>query len=78
MPPGEPGQVKGYTPEGGKPLPQVDIGPAIRLSGVSNDNLWQGSGVDTSGNMVTWTATFMKAALQKADTAKKKKCNYNR
>ncbi len=66
MPPREPGQVKGYTPPGGKPLPQVDIGPSIRLSGVANDTLWQGSGVDTSGNMVTWTATFIKAALQKA------------
>ncbi len=72
MPEKEQNQAKGYAPPGGKPLPPGNIGPAIRLSGVSNDKLWQGSGVDTSGNMLTWTATFIEAAIPAPDTAKKK------
>jgi imidazolonepropionase-like amidohydrolase len=59
-------------PTGGKPLPQVNIGPSIRLSGISNGTVWQGNGVDTSGNMLWWTATFIKAAEPKKDSVKKK------
>jgi len=47
-------------------------GPTIRLSGVSNGDTWQGTGVDTSGKSLLWTATFTKAAVAKADTVKKK------
>jgi imidazolonepropionase-like amidohydrolase len=36
-------------------------GASIRLSGVNNGDLWQGNGVDTLGNPLTWTATFIKA-----------------
>ncbi len=36
-------------------------GTSIRLSGVNNGDLWQGNGVDTLGNPLTWTATFIKA-----------------
>ena len=57
---------------GGKPLPQVNIGPSVKLSGVSNGNIWQGNGVDTSGNMLVWTATLMKATEPKIDSVKKK------
>ncbi len=57
---------------GGKPLPGGDIGPAIRLSGVSNGNVWQGNGVDTAGNMLYWTATLIKETQPKPDTVKKK------
>ena len=57
---------------GGKPLPQVNIGPSIKLSGVSNGNIWQGNGVDTSGNMLVWTATLIKATEPKTDSVKKK------
>ena len=57
---------------GGKPLPQVNIGPSIKLSGVSNANIWQGNGVDTSGNMLVWTATLIKATEPKTDSVKKK------
>ena len=56
----------------GKPLPPGNIGPSIRLSGVSNGEVWQGNGVDTSGNMLNWTATFIKENPAKADTVKKK------
>ncbi|HEV7780417.1 MAG TPA: amidohydrolase family protein [Chitinophagaceae bacterium] len=45
---------------------------AIRLSGVSNGTEWNGTGLDSSGNNLTWTATFVKAAEIKADTIKKK------
>ena len=57
---------------GGKPLPQVNIGPSIKLSGVSSGNIWQGNGVDTSGNMLVWTATLIKATEPKTDSVKKK------
>lgn len=59
-------------PTGGKPLPQVNIGPTIKLSGVSNGTLWQGNGVDVSGNMLWWTATLLKPATPKVDSVKKK------
>ena len=32
-----------------------------RLSGVNNGDIWQGYGVDTVGNSLTWTATFIKS-----------------
>lgn len=57
---------------GGKPLPQVNIGPSIKLSGISNGNIWQGNGVDTSGNILWWSATLIKATIPKPDTVKKK------
>ena len=59
-------------PTGGKPLPAVNIGPTIKLSGVSNGNIWQGNGVDTSGNMLWWTAILIKPATPKIDSVKKK------
>jgi imidazolonepropionase-like amidohydrolase len=37
------------------------VGASIRLSGVNNGDVWQGNGVDTLGNPLTWTATFIKA-----------------
>ncbi len=48
-------------------------GPTIRLSGVSNGQVWSGNGVDTSGNMLYWTATLIKEnpVEEKASTAKK-------
>jgi imidazolonepropionase-like amidohydrolase len=43
-----------------------------RLSGVSNGDIWQGNGEDTAGNKVLWTARFVKAAVEKADSSKRK------
>jgi imidazolonepropionase-like amidohydrolase len=57
---------------GGRPLPQANIGPSYKLSGVSNGNILQGNGVDTAGNMLWWSATLIKAAVPKPDTSKKK------
>jgi imidazolonepropionase-like amidohydrolase len=37
-------------------------GPATHLSGASYGNTFTGNGTDSAGNMVTWTATFIKAA----------------
>ncbi len=45
---------------------------ATRLSGVSNGTEWNGTGVDSSGNELTWTAVFVKAADVKMDSARKK------
>jgi imidazolonepropionase-like amidohydrolase len=44
----------------------------IRLSGVSNGNLLQGTGVDTLGNPLTWVATFNKVNVAPSDSSKKK------
>lgn len=46
---------------------------APRLSGISSGNEWNGTGIDSLGNSLTWTATFVKAAEPKPDTAAKKK-----
>ncbi len=45
---------------------------ATRLSGMSNGTEWNGTGVDSLGNTLTWTAVFVKAAEIKTDTVKKK------
>ncbi len=43
-----------------------------RLSGAASGNTWNGSGEDTAGNKLTWTATFVSAAEATADTTKKR------
>ncbi|TAL49652.1 MAG: amidohydrolase, partial [Chitinophagaceae bacterium] len=45
---------------------------ATRLSGVRNGNEWNGTGTDSLGNSLTWTATFVKPAEAKPDSIKKK------
>jgi imidazolonepropionase-like amidohydrolase len=45
---------------------------SIRLSGVSNGTVWQGNGEDSAGGRLLWTATFAKAAVEKADSNKRK------
>ncbi len=53
---------------GGGDLPPT----ATRLSGFSNGSEWNGTGTDSSGNSLTWTASFVKAAAPAPDTTKKK------
>ena len=60
-------QKKGPQEQGNK----AGEGASIRLSGVNNGDIWQGSGVDTLGNPLTWTATLIKTS-ESADSAKKK------
>jgi imidazolonepropionase-like amidohydrolase len=45
---------------------------ATRLSGLSTGTEWNGTGTDSLGNSLTWTASFVKAAEVKPDTLKKK------
>ncbi|RFS21450.1 amidohydrolase [Chitinophaga silvatica] len=42
----------------------------VRLSGILGATNWEGTGVDTSGNPVKWTASFVKAIPEKTDTKK--------
>jgi imidazolonepropionase-like amidohydrolase len=72
MPPNE--RLKGIDQvRAARPLAGSAItGPAIRLSGISNGDVWNGNGVDTSGNMLYWTATLIKENEPKPDTSKKK------
>jgi imidazolonepropionase-like amidohydrolase len=45
---------------------------AIRLSGISNGSLWQGTGLDSMGQPLTWTATRTQETSPKTDTIAKK------
>ncbi len=45
---------------------------ATRLSGINNGTEWNGTGVDSLGNQLTWTAVFVKATEFKTDSIKKK------
>jgi imidazolonepropionase-like amidohydrolase len=42
------------------------------LSGAANANIWNGTGRDAVGSTFTWTATFDKTAVAKADSARTK------
>lgn len=44
----------------------------FRLSGVSNGNNWSGTGTDSSGNALWWTATFNNEIASKPDSVRKK------
>jgi imidazolonepropionase-like amidohydrolase len=46
--------------------------PNMRLSGVNNGDMMQGTGTDIEGNNITWTATFVKEEIAKTDSTKKK------
>lgn len=48
-------------------------GADYRLSGIVSDSTWNGYGVDTSGNNLTWTARFDKAGMSKPDSIRPKK-----
>lgn len=44
----------------------------LRLSGMLGADEWAGTGVDTSGNPVKWSAKFVKAVPEKTDSSKKR------
>ncbi|MFC4233013.1 amidohydrolase family protein [Parasediminibacterium paludis] len=43
----------------------------FRLSGIANGDVWSGTGEDTAGNRVTWTASFVKANVSVDSTRKR-------
>ena len=43
-----------------------------RLSGVNSGNSWNGTGTDSSGNAIWWTAAYANDITVKADSARKK------
>ncbi len=45
---------------------------ATRLTGINNGDVWQGTGLDSNGNSLTWSAVRTKAAETKPDSVKKK------
>lgn len=71
--PGEANRAPGAK-KTGQPSPSFPLAysPSIRLSGVAGTDIWNGTGVDTSGNPVIWTAVFARAAASKPDTSQKK------
>ncbi len=61
----------GFGGRGGAPdvtLPAT----ATRLGGISNGTEWNGTGVDSLGNQLTWTAVFVKAPDVKSDSVRRK------
>ena len=44
----------------------------FRLSGVNNNGVWNGTGVDSTGTQLWWTASFEKTETDKEDSVKKK------
>lgn len=61
---------KGGAGGGGNDQPLASS--STRLSGVSNGTVFQGTGVDSMGHMLIWSATFIAAVPVKPDTSKKK------
>lgn len=45
---------------------------ATRLTGFSNGDTWNGTGVDSTGSQLTWTATLISLTANKADSTKSK------
>ncbi len=66
-----PGGPGGFGGRGGM-TEQALPASATRLGGVSNGTEWNGTGVDSLGNTLTWTAVFVKAAEVRSDSMKKK------
>lgn len=68
-PEGMPRTGTGSRPAGGdQALPPS----ATRLSGINSGREWNGTGTDSLGNALTWTATLIKAGEPRPDTTKKK------
>ncbi len=44
----------------------------LRLTGVVSGDAWTGYGEDSAGNKLTWTASFAEAAVEKADSTRKR------
>lgn len=67
-PPEGGGGGRGMRGGGDQPLPAT----AVRLSGISSGKDWTGTGTDSLGNSLTWTAIFVKAGEVKPDSVRKK------
>ena len=52
--------------------PEKKSSNSIKLSGMSNGNVWNGYGEDNEGNKFTWTANVNSLAAAPADTTKRK------
>jgi imidazolonepropionase-like amidohydrolase len=63
--PGAAGFSRGMADQ---PLPVT----ATRLSGISNGTEWNGTGTDSLGNPLTWTARLVKQAEVRSDSVRKK------
>ena len=62
----------GFPGRGGASADQTLPVTATRLSGISSGTEWSGTGTDSLGNPLTWTASLIKAAEIKTDSIKKK------
>jgi len=61
--------AKSSAASGQKPAPKANL---IRLSGIVSQGMWDGNGLDSSGNRVVWSATLIKAGTAAVDTSGKK------
>ncbi|HEX2608422.1 MAG TPA: amidohydrolase family protein, partial [Flavisolibacter sp.] len=47
-------------------------GENLSLSGIVNNDVWSGFGVDSAGNQFSWTATYTEPLAAKADSSRKR------
>ncbi len=52
--------------------PERKGGENLRLSGIVTGDAWSGTGEDSLGNRITWTAAYDQPGVAKADSARKK------
>lgn len=52
--------------------PERRGGANFRLSGIISDELWSGTGEDTAGNKITWTATYAEPMAQRNDSTRRR------
>ena len=52
--------------------PERKGGENLSLSGIVNNDVWNGYGVDSAGNRFTWTGSYNQPSTQKEDSARKK------
>ena len=62
----------GFGGRGMAPMPEALPATATRLSGLVNGTSWNGTGTDSLGNPLSWTATLVKLSEIKSDSVKKK------
>lgn len=68
-----PGQRRRMPPTGFGGAAAVTLpANATRLSGYINGNTWNGTGVDSTGNSITWSASLISLTVAKADSVKLK------
>ncbi|TCJ18623.1 amidohydrolase [Flaviaesturariibacter flavus] len=52
--------------------PERQAGRNLALSGIVNEDQWSGTGIDTAGNRLTWTAVYQGPGAARSDSGRKR------